>query len=145
MLNSLLSIVKNVFHFRNSGQAKDSPKGSENRQHTRYRAFARVKFPDHVGEESLLKDISVTGCCVECTSLMNLEPGIQYTLELIPESAAKIGTFNLEVKSVWIRPGDYSSDVGFSIVASPKGKLFQRYVDYLAWREAHPGRIAKVN
>jgi hypothetical protein len=145
MLNFLLNIIKKGFNSGNSGQAKDNPKGSENRRHTRYRAFARVKFPNHLGEESLLKDISVTGCCVECTSLMNLEPGIQYTLELIPENAAKIGRFNLEVKSVWIRPGDYSSDVGFSIVASPKGKLFQRYVDYLAWRDAHPGRIAKAH
>ncbi|MDR0997777.1 MAG: PilZ domain-containing protein, partial [Treponema sp.] len=112
---------------------------------TRYRGFARVRFSGQLGEESLLKDISITGCRVECTSLMNLKPDIQYTMEMIPEAAAKIGRFDLEVKSIWIRPGDYSSDVGFSIIASPKGKLFQRYVDYLAWRETHPDRVAKVN
>jgi hypothetical protein len=145
MAVSLLNIIKKFFSFRNSGQARGGRKGGENRRHARYRAFARVRFPDHAGEESLLKDISITGCCVECTSLMNLKPGIQYTLEMIPEGAAKIGRFSLEAKSVWIRPGDYSSDVGFSIVASPKGKLFQRYVDYLSWRDAHPGRAAKVN
>jgi hypothetical protein len=145
MAASLLDVIKKIFSFRNSGQAKGSPKGSENRRHIRYRAFARVRFPDHAGEESLLKDISITGCCVECTSLMNLKPDTPYTLEMIPESAAKIGKFSLEVKSIWIRPGDYSSDVGFSIVASPKGKLFQRYVDYLAWRDAHPGRVAKAD
>jgi hypothetical protein len=137
--------MKKVFNFRNSERKTGNRKGGDSRRHARYRAAARVKFPDHVGEESLLKDISVTGCCVECTSLMNLKPNIHYTLEMIPESAAQIGKFSLEVKSVWIRPGNYSSDVGFSIVASPKGKLFQRYVDYLAWREAHPGRIAKAN
>jgi hypothetical protein len=145
MAVSLLDIIKKVFNFRNSGQTKGASKGSENRRHIRYRAFARVKFPNHVGEESILKDISVTGCCVECTALMNLKPDTHYTLEMIPESAAKIGKFNLEVKPIWIQPGDYSSDVGFSIIASPKGKLFQRYVDYLAWRDAHPGRVAKVN
>jgi hypothetical protein len=120
-------------------------KGAENRRHTRYRAFAKVKFPDHVGEESILKDISITGCCVECTSLINLKLDALYTLEMIPEKASKIGRFCLEVKSIWIRPGDYSSDVGFSIIASPKGKLFQRYVDYLVWRDAHPGRDAKAD
>jgi hypothetical protein len=145
MLRSLLTNIKKIFSFRNSGQVKDKRKAGENRRHARYRAFARVKFSGHVGEESLLKDISVTGCCAECTSLMDLKPGGRYTLEINPESAAKIGKFNLEVKSVWIRPGDYSSDVGFSIVAFPKGKLFQRYVDYLAWREAHPGRITKAD
>jgi hypothetical protein len=142
---SLLSSIKKAFGFRNSGQGAGNGKDGENRRHIRYPAFARVKLPDHLGEESLLKDISVTGCRVECTSLMNLKPNVQYSLEIIPEAAAQIDRFNLEVKSVWIRPGDYSSDLGFSIVASPKGKLFQRYVDYLAWRENNPGRIAKAH
>jgi hypothetical protein len=142
---SLLNIIKKIFSSRDSGQGEGNPKGSENRRHTRYRSFARVRFPGQLGGENLLKDISVTGCRVECTSLMNLKPDIQYTLEMIPEAAAKIGAFNLEVKPIWIRSGDYSSDVGFIIVASPKGKLFQRYVDYLAWRDAHPGRAVKPN
>jgi hypothetical protein len=145
MAASLRDIIKKIFNFKNSGQKKDVYKTGENRRHIRYPAFARVKFPDHVGEESILKDISVTGCRVECTALMNLKPDTLYTLEMIPENAAKIGKFNLEVKPIWIQPGDYSSDVGFSIVASPKGKLFQRYVDYLAWRDAHPGLVAKAN
>jgi hypothetical protein len=145
MAASWLDIIKKVFNFKKSRQTKGVCKGGENRRHTRYRAFARVKLPNHAGEESLLKDISVTGCRVECTSLMNLKPDTPYTLEMIPEGAARIGKFNLEVKSVWIRPGDYSSDVGFRILASPKGKLFQRYVDYLAWREAHPGQAAKAD
>jgi hypothetical protein len=145
MAASWLDIIKKFFNFRNFGRLKDPYKSGENRRHTRYRAFARVKFPDHLGEEGILKDISVTGCCVECTSLMNLKPDTPYILEMIPESAARIGMFKLEVKPVWIRSGDYSSDVGFSIIASPKGKLFQRYVDYLAWRELNPGRVAKAN
>jgi hypothetical protein len=141
----LLRMIKKVFSSGNFRQGEGNRKSSENRRHTRYRSFARVKFPDQPGGENILKDISVTGCRVECTSLMNLKPDTQYTLEMIPEAAARIGAFNLEVKPIWIRPGDYSSDVGFIIVASPKGKLFQRYVDYLAWREAHPDRIVKSN
>jgi hypothetical protein len=113
---------------------------SEHRSHVRYRAFARVKFQGFGGEESLLKDISVTGCRVECTSLADIQLNTQYVLEVIPEAAANIGRFNLEVKVVWIHPAGYSGDVGFNIVASPKGKLFQRYVDYLSWRENHQRR-----
>ncbi|MDR0449655.1 MAG: PilZ domain-containing protein [Treponema sp.] len=141
----LLDIVKRFFHLKDSGQGKGADKSGENRRYTRYRSLARVKFPDRVGEECLLKDISVTGCRVECSSLMDLKANALYILEVIPEAAAKIGKFNLEVSSIWIRPGDYSSDAGFSIVASPKGKLFQRYVDYLAWRDNHPGRVAKAD
>jgi hypothetical protein len=40
------------------------------------------------------------------------------------------------VEARWVRGGDYSCEVGFSITASPKGKAFQRYVDYLSWRSS---------
>jgi hypothetical protein len=94
-----------------------------------------VKFRGHVGEENLLKDISVTGCRVECSSLANMQLDTTYVLEVIPEAGAKIGHFEFEAKTVWIYPSGYSGDVGFRITASPKGKLFQRYVDYLSWQE----------
>jgi hypothetical protein len=110
---------------------------SDHRVHTRYRTLARVRIQGHTGEEYLLKDLSVTGCCVECTSLADILPDSPYILQINPEDSAKIGRFDLEVKTVWIRPAGYSGEVGFNIVASPKGRLFQRYVDYLSWREGH--------
>jgi hypothetical protein len=120
-------------------QQEELKKGnqSEHRSHARHRSFARVKFRGHVGEENLLKDISVTGCRVECSSLANMQLNTPYILEVIPESGAKIGHFELEAMTVWIHPAGYSGDVGFQITASPKGKLFQRYVDYLSWRDQH--------
>jgi hypothetical protein len=108
----------------------------ENRKNSRYRTFARVKIPGVLGEESLLKDLSVTGCCVESTSYADIQPGIRYKLVIMPESASKIGDFELSVESKWIRSGGYSCEIGFSILESPKGKLFQRYVDYLTWRSS---------
>ncbi|GHV53848.1 hypothetical protein AGMMS49579_13360 [Spirochaetia bacterium] len=106
----------------------------DGRKNIRYRTLAKVRIHGILGEESLLKDLSVTGCCVECTSLADIQPNNQYKLEIIPERAAKIGKFELEVEVKWVRSGADSSEVGFSITASPKGKLFQRYVDYLSWR-----------
>jgi hypothetical protein len=117
-------------------QHRGMEKESEYRFHTRYRSFARVKFQGHIGKENILKNISVVGCCVECTSLADIQVDNQYVLEVMPEAAAKIGRFDLEVKAVWIRASGYSGEVGFAITASPKGKLFQRYVDYLSWRDA---------
>jgi hypothetical protein len=35
-----------------------------------------------------------------------------------------------------MRAQGYSCDVGFQILESPKGKEFQRFVDYLAWRSS---------
>jgi hypothetical protein len=113
-------------------QVKSYP--PESRKNIRYRTLAKVRIHGILGEESLLKDLSVTGCCVECTSLADIQPNSQYKLEIIPEKAAKIGKFELEVEVKWLRSGADSGEVGFAITASPRGKLFQRYVDYLSWR-----------
>jgi hypothetical protein len=108
----------------------------ENRKNPRYRTLAQARIPDVLEGESLLKDLSITGCCVECTVFVDVTPNARYQLEIEPESAANIGSFQLAVEVKWIRSGDYSSEVGFNIVASPRGKLFQRYVDYLAYRSS---------
>jgi hypothetical protein len=84
--------------------------------------------------DALLKDLSVTGCCIECTMVVDIKPDMVYKIEILPEAASNIGSFELKAEARWIRAGGYSCEAGFLIVASPKGKLFQRYVDYLVWR-----------
>ena len=106
----------------------------EQRKEIRYNSQAEVKFPEIDGGESFLKDLSITGCRIECPNSGTIELKTQYRLEIIPEKAANIGFFDLLVESKWVRPGDYSQEVGFAIVESPKGKQFQHYVDYLSWR-----------
>jgi hypothetical protein len=108
----------------------------DNRKNQRYHTLAHARIPGVMEGGSLLKDLSVTGCCVECTSCAGIEQDAQYQMEILPESAANIGNFELTVQTKWIRFGEYAGEVGFSIVASPKGKLFQRYVDYLGYRSS---------
>jgi hypothetical protein len=108
----------------------------DNRKNRRYRTLAHVRIPGILEGENLLKDLSITGCCVECTSCADIKPESQYQIEIFPESAAQIGNFELTVQSKWIRPGGYTVEVGFAIIASPRGKLFQRYVDYLGYRSS---------
>jgi len=109
----------------------------EQRKHTRYKTLAKTEIEGISEKESLLKDLSITGCLVECTSYAGIECNKQYKLDIIPESAAKIREFELVGEARWIRIEDYSCEVGFVIVKSPRGKLFQRYVDYLSWRYSH--------
>jgi hypothetical protein len=108
----------------------------ENRKNPRYRTLARVRIPGILEGDNLLKDMSITGCCVECTTHIDIPPGSLYQMEIEPESASRVDVFSLSVETKWIRPGDYSGEIGFNIVASPKGKLFQRYVDYLSYRSS---------
>jgi len=107
---------------------------SEHRKNKRYHSIAQARIEGLNFGEILLKDLSITGCCLESTVNMEMKPGIRYKINIIPEAAANIGQFELTAESIWIHGGGYTTEFGFFIVESPKGKLFQRYVDYLAWR-----------
>jgi hypothetical protein len=88
-------------------------------------------------DECLLKNISITGCCIECSGAADIQTNVQYQMEVKPEGISHIGGFQLHVECKWVRRDDYTAEIGFSIVASPKGKQFQNYVDYLAYRHSH--------
>ena len=107
----------------------------EQRKFFRYKTLAKARIIGGVDKgETLLKDISITGCLVECTNYAGIETSKQYNLEIIPESAARVRAFEILAEARWMRTEAYSCEIGFAIVRSPKGKLFERYVDYLSWR-----------
>jgi hypothetical protein len=106
----------------------------EKRKQPRYNTQARVKFNEVFDGDALLKDISVIGCGIESTVFLEIKRDSRYKMEIHPEAASKIGPFEITVEAQWIRTGGYSFEAGFTIVESPKGKHFQRYVDYLSWR-----------
>jgi hypothetical protein len=108
----------------------------EKRKHPRYISHARVRIPQAGTGDILLRDLSVTGCGIESTMMLDLALHNQYKLEILPEAASKIGPFELLVEPSWIRTAGYSYEAGFTIVESPRGRQFQRYVDYLSWRPA---------
>ena len=82
----------------------------------------------------LLKNLSITGCCLECTAYYdNIKPHEIYKIEVEPESISNLDGFDLEAECRWIRNGDYYCEFGFQVTASPRGKGFQSYVDYLTY------------
>jgi hypothetical protein len=125
-----LSLTKRPFIIQNDATM------FEKRKNVRYPTLARARIPEVFEGEAMLKDLSITGCCVEYTMFMDIKPDTHYKVHVTPDSASEIGSFELEVESRWVRAGGYSCEVGFAIIMSPKGKEFMRYVDYLAWRPA---------
>jgi hypothetical protein len=107
---------------------------TEKRKNVRYQTVAKARIKGAGTGEILVKNISITGCCVECTTYTDIKLNNKYKLEVQPENAAHIGKFEFMVYSRWIRTGDYACEIGFTIVESPKGKSFERYVVYLSWR-----------
>ena len=106
----------------------------ERRRDTRYKTLAKVAIKGNRNNEAFLKDISVTGCCLELPTYMELKPNARYKLKIMPEDAAKIESFFLSVEGKWGGAKADTYEFGFRIIKSPKGKHFQRYVDYLSWR-----------
>jgi hypothetical protein len=107
---------------------------TEKRNQTRYASQAHARIAEVFDGVILLKDISVTGCAIESTVFMDMKLNSRYKMEILPEKAANIDPFEMLVELLWTRKSGYSFDAGFSIVESPKGKYFPRYVDYLSWR-----------
>jgi hypothetical protein len=97
--------------------------------------MARARIPGVFSGDGLLKDISITGCRIECTMQVDVKETANYKITLHPEDAARVGSFDLTAECKWLHPGRYSCDIGFEIKESPKGKNFQKYVDYLSWRQ----------
>jgi hypothetical protein len=106
----------------------------EKRKSLRYHTLAKAQIEGIAEADVLLKDLSITGCCIESTVYLNIKKDSQYRIEIIPETTARIGSFELLTKPKWIRASGYSCEAGFSILESPRGRLFQRYLDYLSWR-----------
>jgi hypothetical protein len=108
------------------------------RKSKRLITLATALIEDAFSGEALLKDISVSGCRLEHTANIGVVIGSQYTLTIKPEPASKISGFDILVEARWIEAGNCTCEAGFSIVESPKGKPFQRYVDYLDYKAAGP-------
>jgi hypothetical protein len=104
------------------------------RKNRRYPAFATVVMHNVFIGSALLKDISVSGCRIEHTMIIDVEKGRRYTLWIKPEPSANIREFDLMVEARWVEARNCAFEAGFSVIESPKGRFFQRYVDYLAYR-----------
>jgi hypothetical protein len=109
---------------------------SEMRKSPRFATSARARSPDVLEGDNLLKNLSITGCCLECTGFSGIKLNTVYKVLIEPETASRIEEFELQAECKWIHKGDYSSEIGFQITASPTGKYFQRYVDYLSYQSS---------
>lgn len=108
----------------------------EKRKSTRYHSQARASIPGVFEGDAILKDLSVTGCCIEYTVQVDVKPNTQYTIQVIPEEDSGIEPFHILTECRWFRGVGSSYEIGFMIIESPKGKQFPRYVDYLTWQSS---------
>lgn len=107
----------------------------ERRKDLRSHSIGRA-YIDCIPEgDVFLKNLSITGCCLECTSnTEKIKLNEVYPITISPEHASKIGKFYIQAECKWIHKSDSFCEIGFQIAISPTGKDFQNYVDYLTYR-----------
>lgn len=93
------------------------------RKSRRYNSRARAYIID-ILEDAIVKDISITGCCLTCEKHVKLKLRSMYILHVVPEDN-RLGKFELLVESRWIRSRDNASEIGFWVISSPM--LFSQY------------------
>ena len=107
------------------------------RASSRYKSMGKARIAGVLEGDVLLKNLSITGCCLECTAYYdNIKTRELYKIEIEPEGSSNVDGFDLEAECRWIRSGDYFCELGFQVTASPKGKSFQSYVDYLTYHSS---------
>ena len=107
---------------------------TEKRKNHRLSSIAKARIPKAFSGEALLKDISITGCRIECTMQTEIQEKSKYTITVYPEDISDIGCFALLAECKWIYSGSEICEIGFDIKKSTGKRDFQRYVDYLFWR-----------
>jgi hypothetical protein len=110
----------------------------ENRKSPRFTSLAQARIAGLPEGEALIKDLSITGCRLEFSAAVAFEENKNYRIKVFPETNAKVEDFELEAQPRWSHAGYDSFEIGFAILHSPKGKAFQRYVDYLTFRLGSP-------
>ena len=109
----------------------------KDRNNIRYSSHAHARMPGIFEGDAILKNFSITGCCIEATTRINITLHEIYVIDIIPEKASKVKKFSVSAEARWLRMVDYSCSAGFYIAASPKGKFFQYFVDYISYLSAH--------
>lgn len=104
----------------------------ENRLNPRYNTMSRARITGVLEGDVKLKNLSITGCCLECKSNHDkIKVNETYRIDIIPKKILK-KEFEIEAECVWIRDRDDLCEIGFHIIFSPTGRHFENYVNYLA-------------
>ena len=105
----------------------------KSRDNVRYTGHAYAIISGVVEDKIPLKNFSITGCCIETAIHIDISLYNTYSIEIIPEKESKVKNFAVSAEARWVQAVGNIQYVGFYFTASPKGKLFERFVDYVSW------------
>jgi hypothetical protein len=96
----------------------------------RYDSFAAVRINGFEGE-ALLKNISITGFCMESKTYADLGPGKKYLMQIFPEDSTGLPKFDVEVEVRWVRSEVSKFDVGLLLTKTQSRLEMDKYIGFL--------------
>jgi len=111
----------------------------------RFKTKGQVYISKVVNTEALLKNLSMSGLCIQSSDFMDILPKNRYSVDIVPEKGSNIDRFSLEIESRWVKTKMKSNESGFVIVVPPgtSGEtLLERYLHFLA---SQPGAVEEEN
>jgi hypothetical protein len=101
----------------------------------RYKSLASISINGFDGE-ALLKNISITGFCMESKTFVNITPGTTYGMHIVPEVSTSLEQFDVEVEARWVLSEVFRFDVGFLLTKTQSRKDMDRYIEFLKQKGA---------
>jgi hypothetical protein len=103
---------------------------TDNRRAPRYDSWAHVKINGFEGE-ALLRNINLGGFRMESRTFVAITIGDNYAMNVVPETATALRSFDLEVEVRWVRSTESSFNAGFAVTKAPLDRGLEKYVEYL--------------
>jgi hypothetical protein len=107
------------------------------RKDPRYVSDGQVFIAEVLDTKAVIKNLSVSGLCVESNDFLSVVPNSKYTVDFVPEKESNIEPFKLDIESKWVRTKKEHSESGFIIVIPPGTGTEDMLKQYLAFLAQH--------
>jgi hypothetical protein len=107
------------------------------REAPRFAANGGISIEGFEGE-GLLKNVSVSGCCLESVTYVAITPGKAYQTRIDPGADIDMEPFTLNLLVSWTRSSEMIFEAGFSLEANKKDPRLEHYREQLQARGVQP-------
>jgi hypothetical protein len=90
--------------------------------------------------EGLLKNVGLSGCCLESVTYVAVEPNRVYQATIKPSADINMKPFNLGLVVKWTKSCETFFEAGFSVEGGKKNPFLDRYVKQLRVRGVQPDK-----
>ena len=108
------------------------------RETPRFASGAGISIEGFEGE-GLVRNISMTGCCMESVTYVAIKPNDVYQVRIIPGANEKIEPFTMKLTVTWIKSCETLFEAGFHVEGGQAGSSpIKQYAERLKAQGVQP-------